>query len=112
MKNLFIGKSENPKLTFVLLEDLGGGMMRETFDKLIGGDSMKKICKELIKFQKKNVSTSKFVDISFSIKNLLSEMIIVETDSGLKFLKPLSPEEMQIFFDTYFTEGGYVCLVS
>lgn len=107
MKNLFIGKSENPKLTFVLLEDLGNGVMRETFNKLMGGDSMQKICKELIKFQRKNGSKTKFAEISFSVKNLLSEMIIVETDSGLKFLKPLSSEEMKTFFDTYFTEGGY-----
>lgn len=107
-KNLFIGKSENPKLTFVLLEDVGNGVIRETFDKLIGGDSMQKICKELVKFQRKSVSKIKFSDVSFTVKNLLSEMIIVETDSGLKFLKPLSSEEMQLFFDTYFTEGGYI----
>ena len=109
-KNLLIGRLANVKnVVYVILEDLGDGIIRETFDKLIGGDSIKEICTELIEFLKiESFSNNKTSTTAFIVKNLSSEIMIVETNSRLTFLKPLRPEEMKFFYDTYFTEGKYV----
>ncbi|MBN2884324.1 hypothetical protein JXE04_00110 [Patescibacteria group bacterium] len=108
-KNLFIGRVADTKNTvFMLLEDSGDGIMRETFNQLVGGDSMKKICRELIRFYKRDSSKANVMERAFTVKNLFSEMIAVNNDSRLTFLKPLTSEDMQLFYNTFFKEGKYV----
>ncbi|MFZ4648377.1 MAG: hypothetical protein ACOYMB_01935 [Patescibacteria group bacterium] len=107
-KKLFIGKYIDQKGVFSLLEDSGDGILRESFGKLQGGDSLKTICTELNKFFLKVQTGTSTNETAFIVSNLSSEMMIVESDSGMMFLGPLDPSEMRHFHDTFRAAGKYI----
>ncbi len=118
-RNFFIGKTigkgkdEKPRKLFFLFEK-GANEDEITqpaeFNALKGGEpDFKEISKILVKVYKTQsfFDNTNFAQTAFTVSNLQAEMIIVETDSCLKFIKPLSVDEFELFYNEYFVRGKY-----
>ncbi len=115
-RKLFIGKHVSKKTIFVILEKSEAGILVEPtdkpFDGLLGGEQkMEKICTALYKFYTKEIEktcTAEKRSRIFTISNLQSAIMAVNSDSGLMFLEPLTIGEMVLLHATYKVVGEYI----
>lgn len=94
----------------VLLENIDG-VLQEPADKpfyaLAGGDPLFNICKALRQFYEAETIEFSGPRRIFVVSNLTAEIITVDSDSSLMFIRPLKFDEMNSFWKKYMEVGNY-----